>query len=266
MTRAGWNPVRRNRNIGTVRQGHGANNRFVIPESWHSPQRFWERLSGGVKVHQQIGEKDQLFLVEPPQAGWCYPCSVADMAFVLGHCPPESLNSFDYIVLRQPTRKQCILSPVWGRAAFHVEIGNVRGRAIVIEAQPLQGQRWVESQSVSPERRLELERLRKDGHSVVSERRKIIISSSLGAIHNTVLYRTLLHEIGHHVDHASCDQESWAKRSHAEKEVFAHRYADKLLAKLIAQGVVPTVSCDADHPLPPEGLKPEWFYQTDCVA
>lgn len=264
--RSGWNPVRRNRNIGTVRQGHGSNNRFVIPESWHSPLRFWEHLSACLKVRQQIGEKDQLFLVEPPQAGWCYPCSIADMAFVLGHCLPESLKSFDYIVLRQPTRKQCILSPVWGRAVFHIEIGNVTGSAIVVEAQPLPGLRWVERKSVSPERRLELERLRKEGHCIVSERRKILISSSLEAIRNTVLYRTLLHEIGHHVDHASCDQDSWTKRPQIEKEAFAHRYADKLMARLAAQGVVPIVSCGQNHSFLPDGLKPEWFYQADCVA
>jgi len=261
MMRPGWNPVRRNRNIGTVRQGHGANNSLVIPESWHSPLRFWERLAGGVKVRRKIGGKDQLFLVEPPQAGWCYPCSIADMVTILTHCPAEDLERFDHIVLRQPTRKQCILSPVWGRAVPAIEIGNVRGSAIVIEAQPSTGLCWSESRSVSPERRRELERLREDGHRILPSRRCIQILSSMEAMRSTVLYRTLLHEIGHHVDRSSCDPVIRENRATAEKENFAHLYANKLLAKLAAQGVVPIVPCGQDHSLLPEGLKPEWFFR-----
>jgi len=53
--RPGWNPVRRSRNIGTARQGHGENNRMVIPESWHRSQRFWENLGTCVEVRREIG-------------------------------------------------------------------------------------------------------------------------------------------------------------------------------------------------------------------
>ena len=35
--RRGWNPVRRNRNIGTAAPGHGENNRLVIP--WRGLRR-----------------------------------------------------------------------------------------------------------------------------------------------------------------------------------------------------------------------------------
>ncbi|KAF0814961.1 hypothetical protein IGB42_00037 [Andreprevotia sp. IGB-42] len=31
--RAGWNPTRRNRHIGTGAQGHGQDNKLVIPQS-----------------------------------------------------------------------------------------------------------------------------------------------------------------------------------------------------------------------------------------
>jgi len=104
--RPGWNPVRRNRNMGTARRGHGENNQMVIPESWHRSQRFWENLGACVAVRRLIGAKIQVFLVEPPQVNWFYPCSIDDMAKLLAHFPAEDLLSFDFIVLRQPTRKQ----------------------------------------------------------------------------------------------------------------------------------------------------------------
>ncbi len=39
--RSGWNPSRRNKNIDTIKSGHGKNNKFVIP---YPSKIFWENL------------------------------------------------------------------------------------------------------------------------------------------------------------------------------------------------------------------------------
>ena len=47
----------------------------------------------------------------------------------------------------------------------------------------------------------ELDRLRADGHSVRLDRRHWLIEPNAAALRHTQLFRTLLHEIGHHVDY-----------------------------------------------------------------
>jgi hypothetical protein len=38
----GFNPIRRNRNIGTAKSGHGQDNRMTIPKIAHGSNDFWE--------------------------------------------------------------------------------------------------------------------------------------------------------------------------------------------------------------------------------
>ncbi len=133
--RQGWNPTRRNRKIGTKAQGHGLDNRLVIPSSWHNLQSYWEDLSSYVTVKRKIGEKEQVFIVEPTNKGWFYPCTIDDMTMLLQHCTQADLESFDLIIMRQPTRKQKVLSSVWGRARFWASISkHHEGSAIIIES------------------------------------------------------------------------------------------------------------------------------------
>jgi hypothetical protein len=47
MRRAGWNPTRRNRNIGTAKSGHGLDNSLVIPSPRYESWVFWQNLDGG---------------------------------------------------------------------------------------------------------------------------------------------------------------------------------------------------------------------------
>ena len=74
-------------------------------------------------------------------------------------------------------------------------------------------------------------------------------------VRNTQLYRTLPHEFGHYVHYLEMverpavmgepdsarearDNTYW-KLANADKEAFAHRYADALRSRLIEQGVLP---------------------------
>lgn len=206
--RPGWNPTRRNKHAGTRAHGHGADNRLEIPTSWHQSVCYYEKLCAYQVVTRTIGTRVIRFFVEPTRPGWFYPCTVDDMCAVLALCPPEALLAFDFIVLRQPTRKQRILCPVWGRAIFHFDIDKYSGAAIVIEAQDLSPVRW--RVSITAERARELDRLRQDGHTIRTTRRAIDILVTPNSLRNTVLYRTLLHELGHHVDYHRSSEEDWS--------------------------------------------------------
>jgi hypothetical protein len=255
--RPGWNPTRRNRNVGTKAHGHGSNNSLTIPESWHEPKRYYEKLPSYNVVTKMVGTRLIRFFVEPTRPDWFYPCSVDDICAVLAHCSSEALLAFDFIVMRQPTRKQRILCPVWGRAIFSFDIDKYSGSAIVVEAQDLSPVEW--RSSIDPERTRELDRLRQDGHEIHNTRRGIEIRVTRNSLRNTVLYRTLLHELGHHVDYNRSTEDKWDSKTRTEKEDFAHRYALELYERLSKQDALPFAPIIDDQSFIYDGLKREWF-------
>ncbi|MFT3733831.1 MAG: hypothetical protein QM776_02155 [Rhodocyclaceae bacterium] len=255
--RAGWNPGKRNRNVGTKAHGHGEDNKLVIPESRHQLVRYWERLTSYVLVKRQIGNKEQLFFVEPTLPRQFYPCSIDDICAVLEGCDEDDLKSFDFIVFRQPTTKQRVLAHVWGRAVFAIDIDQFWGSAIIIESQSVDGIKW--GKSLTPEDAKELRRLRSDGHEVTVGRRAILISPTSMSLRNTVLYRTLLHEIGHHLDYSRTELEAWAQKTTLLKEDYAHGYAEEQANKMRLAGVIPFPSKLDAESLAKDNLKQEWF-------
>ncbi|MEL6460284.1 MAG: hypothetical protein AAFQ91_18850, partial [Cyanobacteria bacterium J06621_15] len=134
--------------------------------------------------------------------------------------------------------------------------------------QPL---KW--SKSLTPEGAKELERLREDGHVVVTDKRQHIINSTLDTIRNTQLYRTLPHEIGHYVDYLTKVEEPskdnfdlWSvlndkyhSRPSQERESFAHRYADEFRKQQISMGKIPFERMFDDSKMRAVGLDPGWF-------
>ncbi len=236
--KSGWNPTRRNRNIGTANQGFGDNNKLVIPNSVHVPTVYWEELTCYKAVTRRVQGQDFTFIVERTRRDACHACTVDDIAYLLGQLPAADLSHLELIVLRQPKRKQEVLNSVWGRAVFFVEIGAYRGPAIILEAQTLaQPVRW--RKSLTPDGQAELERLRLDGHNIRTTRRHHVIAASLESARATQLYRTLLHELGHHVDYNAGNNRPWHERPAVEKEMFAHQYADRLRARLVSAGIIP---------------------------
>jgi hypothetical protein len=247
--RPGWNPLRRNRNIGTSRQGQGKNNRMVIP--WRG-RSFSEHLIGYRAVTRPVGGQSVTILVEPTRLDCVHCCTVDDVFRMLGRVPGADLEGLALVILRQPRRKEQILSPAWGRLRYSVEIGHHRGPAVILEAISLAARcRW--PRSLTPDEQDELERLRADGHVIEATRRGYLIHSSLDSARATQLYRTLPHEIGHWCDYlrsverparlTPCSFADLLERYHhkprAEKEVFAHRYADLLRLSLQEHGRIP---------------------------
>ena len=198
-------PARRNRNIGTAKQGHGVDNQLVIP--WpSSEERSWYAMLGPHRrIRAPIAGYEMLFVVEENHGGCVHACSVADIARILENLPRTDWEGLTAIVLRQPTRKARILAPVWGRFAYSADLGPsgrssfCRGPMVFIEAvNPSKPIVW--SSALSPDGRAELARLAADGHKVEQIGSRWVVTPSLEAVRATQLYRTLPHEIGHHVD------------------------------------------------------------------
>lgn len=265
------NPTRRNRNIGTAKRGHGQDNKLRIPESRHDDHVvFWERLGPHKVVTRKIRGKSFHFLVETTRADSLHPCTVDDLARVIEQIPPSDLESLDLFVLRQPKRKEQILSSVWGRLVYFADFGKLSGPAIILESlNPSRVSKW--PRSLKPEQAEELERLRQDGHAIIETKREFIFEQTLESARTTQLYRTLLHEIGHWVDYlekverpAEQRQDEvdaftslndlYFARSSQECECFAHSYAEIMAERLRSSGIIPFERQVAAESLERDGL------------
>jgi hypothetical protein len=198
--RPGRNPTRRNRNIGTAARGHGQDNKLVIPNSWRDSHVFWEKLEHHRTVTRAVEGREFYILVEETRGDCVHPCTVDDLVHVVQHIPAEDLQGLNLFVLRQPKRKEQILSPVWGRMAYETEFGDHIGPVVILEAiDPSKPVKW--PRSLTPGEVTELDRLRQDGHNVRETKRNFILEITVESVRSTQLYRTLLHEIGHWVDY-----------------------------------------------------------------
>src|SRR5262245_3511603 len=231
----GWDSTRPNRNIGTAKQGLGQDNRLVIP--WCGLKIYYQNLTEYKIVLRSVHSRSLPFIVERTRTDSCHACTIDDISRVLQHAPSSDFEGIDFIVLRQPKRKEEIIEPVWGRLAYFAEIGAYQGRAIFLEAlNPSKPIRW--SKSLTPEGQQELERLRRDGHEIITTKHYHTVIISLESIRARQLYHTLLHEIGHSVD-KDRDSAAFDRKSSLEKETFAHQYAEKLRERLVRFGIIP---------------------------
>lgn len=235
---------------------------MVIPCAWRTGKPFYEQLRSPILVKRGIPAA-LTFYVEPPRADCRHACAIDDVAHVLRRLPSAHVKSIAAIVLRQPTRKQAILRPVWGRMIYSTSLGPRTGPAIFLEAQPL-GLQWFFARSARPEDEQELERLGQDGHNVVRDRRGWRVESTPAAIRATQLYRTLLHEIGHHVDRLASvenseSEERFFARPYQERESAAHRYADQWAQRLQISGVFPFAPLHNPESFDRDGVAQDWF-------
>lgn len=254
---AGRNPVRRNRNVGTRKHGHGQNNRFVVPSTRHDARMPLERLGPHSLVERQVGTLLMPIIVERTHPDFVHACTVDDVARVLSCVPSEDLAGICCVVLRQPTRKQYTLDRVWGRLQYAVELGKLSGPAIYLEAVHRTAREQRRRKSLDPHEALRLERLRSEGHGIITTQREYRVVTTPEAARNTQLYFTLLHEVGHWVhrtteveapakEEAGTGADHWLERweryfskPSREREEFADRYADNVSSRLRALGAIP---------------------------
>lgn len=256
--KSGYNPSRRNRNLGTSKQGHGQANTFCVPSLCHDERIWWENLGQHTVLCRQVKSREITFLVEQLREDCIHACTVDDICHILSLVPTVDWELLNTFVLRQSTRKQWIVSPTWGRLAYSAEFGQPGrkprhgGPAVLLEAiNPAAS--WAWSKHLSPGASSEVKRLKSDGHLVVDKGRFLLFQSTPESVRATQLFRTLLHEIGHWVDwlekvvrpaHADPDNydalsERFFARPKQERERFAHRYADSLRKRLVAEGHLP---------------------------
>jgi hypothetical protein len=129
-----FNPTRRNRNIGSAKQGHGQSNRLIIPSPCTSSKTFYERLENYEKTEIKINGHDFLFIVEQTRQNCRHACSIADLTRVIENIPLQDYGELRLIVLRQPKRKEELLSRAWGRLIYSYEFENDFLPAVIIEA------------------------------------------------------------------------------------------------------------------------------------
>lgn len=243
-------PERRNRKIGTEAAGYRESNKMGIPAEWFDrggSLRFYaSRMGPHQVIEYELPGGPLVFLYESPRSDCTYGCSPRDVAHILANIPPGDIEGLKIIAFRQPTRKQANLSPVWGRLLYEADFESHAGPAVVIEAQDLSRPfRW--SRKLSLEGQAELERLRKDGHGVEEDRRGYTIHLTEDSVRHTVLYRTLLHELGHWVDWlaevertpSNDAEERYFARPACERESYAHAYAVQIAERLRRSGVIP---------------------------
>ncbi len=207
---------------------------------------FFETLNIPESFEVSIRQRTVAVFVEPVSPDSMYPCTRSDIAHVLTLIPAEFTEQLDFLVFRHPTKKQRLLSPVWGRLVFSADICGRQGNAMFIESQLIKlASRW--SKNLGPRDKEELERLRSEGHKIVVGKRDYQVLSTPEAMRNTVLFRTVLHEIGHL--HHRTTTPHYASITRDDREAFAERFASKLRSALETDNKIPfpTISDDANN-------------------
>lgn len=260
---------RRNRNIGTAKSGHGQDNRLVVPEPWADARRYWERLENPITVKRMVLGRTLPFVVEAPRSPFFHACTVDDLAELIGLLTSDEFGAIAFVALRQPTRKQALLSLVWGRLVYHAEVGGFAGPALILEAQRSPGAlRW--PKSLQPWVAAEIELLRSDGHEVSVEARHYRLLSNPQAVRDTQLFRTVPHEVGHYVDYRrrvidvsstkaelNRNLDLFWSRPTREREEFADRFAREFRARHGTR--VPFPQRLDESTIRRDGLELSWF-------
>jgi hypothetical protein len=208
-------------------------------------------------VKAVVAGRDITFLIEKTRPDCFHACTVADIAALFDVIPAADWYGLQTIVFRQPTRKQSVFSPVWGRLQYHAEIITRQNRCVasgpVVQLEAIEQDFSYEMpSSLSTDEQLELARLRSDGHRIVREGTKHIIHVTPKSARHTQLYRTMLHEIGHWIDwnekvempamngaDRTALMDHYFARPISEREAFAHRYAANMSRQLSDAGKIP---------------------------
>lgn len=250
------NPIRRNRNIGTTKQGHGVSNKLVIPWPASVMKSFTERLTKYTSEYRTINGNRFEFLIEQTREDCIHACSVNDCAELLRHIIPSDYGRMNLVVFRQPKRKEEILNSVWGRLIYAYKFKDEFRPAIILESiNPNKVLKWSKSQT--PDGLKEMERLRNDGHDIIVTKREYEIQCSKSSVRATQLYRTLPHEIGHYkhflelvgeiedspdtetYEEYELREEKYHNLSTDVKEKYAHNFADKFKKDMSKIGIIP---------------------------
>lgn len=232
-----YNPTRRNRNIGTSKQGQGQNNIMSIP--YVHNKEFYENLTDYKTIKKTIKEHEFIFVSEHTKPGYEHACSVEDIERIVKQIPNKDYGDLKFFVLRQPKRKEEILSSVWGRLIMSFSFNNESKPAIIIEALDYANRQYTINKKRSVEEQKELERLISDGHKIVDMGKNYSVNYDINSVRRTQLYRTIPHEFGHYVHYRnfliSYSHDQWLSFPTTEKEKVAHSYSERIRKNIESQ-------------------------------
>jgi hypothetical protein len=186
-----FNPIRRNKNIGTENQGFGQDNKYKISTPYGILKSFYERIEKYYKEIRIINDHEFLFIAEEIRENCYHTCTFNDVEKVIREIPKDDYGDLKFIILRQSKRKEEIVSSVWGRLIYSFEFENEYFPAIILDAIDL-NKRLVWSRKLTVDDQKEFERLKEDGHIFVENKRYFVADLQLNPSRSTQLYCTNL--------------------------------------------------------------------------
>lgn len=75
-----------------------------------------------------------MFVVEDTRPNSVHVCSVNDLERIIENIPIDDYGDLKFIILRQPKRKEQIISSVWGRLIYFYEFEKEDFPAIILES------------------------------------------------------------------------------------------------------------------------------------
>jgi hypothetical protein len=211
-----YNPIRRNRNIGTKKAGFKSQSVFKdAPCQGH-------HFLKSEKRKEIIHGTPVTFYIDTPRIGYVHSCSVEDVVGILNQLPKEDVEGIEHIQFKQSSRKQNNFSPAWGRLYYHVP--PKWHPLLVVEAQPCP---LVIKTDLSLDSfwQAEVEFLKECCEVYKLEKRHHRFVFGIPHIRKVQLFRTVPHEIGHWVDYKLGLDER------PDKELRAHQYAKRFCLK-----------------------------------
>ena len=200
-----WNPAKGNRKAGTKPSSKNwRTNKMVVPgTTWLDRNgdrcSYYEYMRGAAQASHDVHGQNVISLYQQPRDGFGYRCTPEDVAAMLNLLPVDDVSDIEIIAFRQPTRKQWTLRPAWGRMMFYAEFSGISGTCLMLEASKIGAVTKYPRRQVI-ETAEEMDRLCRDGHELVEDRRGWTLVTTEDSIRSGVLYRTVPHEVGHCVD------------------------------------------------------------------
>ncbi len=278
-TKVHRDPTRRNRNIGTAKQGHRRQSENKVPRRWADTIFQWNRDVESQVVERTVHGRCLPIRVERTRPDCFHACTPDDVAQLLNLLPEalvsasELLPRIDGVVLRQATRKEDRSSPAWARLGHLDEIRGELGEVLILDAQVLP--LIVEfGKSLGPEAQRWFRERRQVATRHETTRRSHRLHFDLEAVRRMQLYHSIPHEYGHWLDAFTTvyrpalveDEdfdELWKRywsRSTEERERFADEVSLGLREELETAGTIPF-----DRRLDPESLTAEGLQLDDFV-
>lgn len=213
-----YNPVRRNRNIGT------ANNGFKRQSLFREAPFQEKDFNNCEKIYKIIHNIKMTFYIDETSKGYIHACSIDDLIDILNQLPPDNIEGIEHIKLNQSTKKEELFGAKWGSLRYYGAPGFMP--LITIEAQPCPLILKIKN-SLNPFWQKETDFLKTQCKDWKSNKREHILKFDQKEIRQVQLYRTLPHEIGHWVDY-KLGLDNLPPR---QKEERANKYA--ALAKVV---------------------------------